>query len=50
MLMATFYPLIDGGIEQTVFVFKRLIGRDEKGIREGRGFGNRGDRSERSMD
>ncbi|KAE8548998.1 hypothetical protein EYB25_009381 [Talaromyces marneffei] len=46
MLMVTFYPLIDGGIEQTVFVFKQLIGRDEKGIRERLEFGKRKDRSE----
>lgn len=46
MLMVTFYPLIDGGTEQTVLVFKRLIGRDEKGIRGGREFGKCGDRSE----
>lgn len=29
MLMVTFYPLVDGGIEQTVSVFERLIGRRE---------------------
>ncbi|KAH8703158.1 putative urea active transporter [Talaromyces proteolyticus] len=37
LLMVTFYPLIDGGIEQTLLVFRKLIGkktveqpRDEK--------------------
>lgn len=41
MLMVTFYPLIDGGIDQTVLVFKRLTERDEKGTKEGSQFRGR---------